>query len=190
MRELQIILLSAQDAREVINGMDPVVASSNYGPTERAHWIDFAAKNLGPGGPVKVIKENERRNWFEANFNDGKLRLAPFFGKRLSNGDYSIHAKGKETDEIEPVQWALFDAGPGVAADETGVDMYGYALRCYRRTEFGLEPELHLILGSRPCQTNQRTAKIRPADSLVVRINEPLDIEPVYNVSFIPEGQP
>ena len=187
-RDLRIVLAASEASRTLTRGLDPVVADCNLGPHDRTNWISISAQNLPKGGPVKMTKEGERRNWLEIPCGEEIVKFAPYFGYRDTFGRYKVWRKGRETYDLAGVQETLFGwkDTPNILPDI----VYPYALRILRKVEDSEVFELHLLLGLLPETGRRMSAGIRHfGDPFIITMDDnPRELVPGYTSPFDPEG--
>ncbi len=187
-RELQVILQCADDAHRVALARHPKLASAFVGPSERTDWLDFALKELGDRGDfVRITKENERRNWIELHDGESWHKFAPYFAQLESNDAYTIHAKGREKDVVQPLQFVLPTLVDHSSSTDQG-ELYGYALRVFRQEDNEELPEIHFVFGTKPSRMDLHNDVIRWAQRAIVSKKEkPQSLVEAYEVEFKPE---
>ncbi|RYG97274.1 MAG: hypothetical protein EON58_10130 [Alphaproteobacteria bacterium] len=153
------------------------------------------AKNLKMHGDVYIDKECERRNWLNVKAGEGTHKFLPLLGSVDSNGNYSIHPKGRMTKKMDGLQTSLF-AGTGedeldfLRLEEVPEVVHGYALRTISQNFAGDNVfELHLFYGDKPVRKGYQDAYIKHYGTpMIIRVEEEGELAPVYIPDFDPQG--
>lgn len=193
--DLRVVLEWGVTARGKAQSLDPVLASCQVGPYEKTDWLDGIAKNLDKKGPVRLTKENERRNYLSITTPSGVIDFLPLFGVLSQSGVYTAHNKGSEIDTIAGHEASLFsseDFGVIEPQRETiPAELYAYALRVLVATSLDeYDFELHMIWGDKPVNAGQKTATIKHYGEpfIITRGDHGGNLVPAYTAPFTPEG--